>query len=195
MEEQTNMPAATAPSPNGIARPSNLSSPAPSQLLPSPASSAARQTKAAAAVRPKPPAESKSPAVAPPMHQESNMAARHAHDRLLYLMAAFVGQEVSLTLHTSERFTGIFSAVSLDGPDACYMLKMARRASSVPSEQSNGSSDPSSAYVGYGDDHVMSFDARDVVCLDATKVTTDRIQSKLSNGESHPNRLRAPNIF
>ena len=38
-------------------------------------------------------------------------------------------------------------------------------------------------YIGYGEDHVKTFDIAEVVELNAPDVATDRISAKLSNGK------------
>ncbi|KAB8596087.1 hypothetical protein FH972_025796 [Carpinus fangiana] len=119
------------------------------------------------------PPHSKSPA--PPAAHDSSLSSQHSHDRLLFLVANFVGCTATVTLASGDSFTGVFSAPSLDLPDLRYALKMARKVV-------NGSAQ--STYAGVGEDHLMLFDVKDVVDLAVANVALDKVRAKPANGSS-----------
>ncbi|KAF2771248.1 hypothetical protein EJ03DRAFT_325697 [Teratosphaeria nubilosa] len=104
----------------------------------------------------------------------------HMHDRLSYLVTAFVGKDATLTLRSQEQYTGIFSGMAKDK----YTMKMVRRTKSPSSQQSNGVTEAHADYVGEGDDHVMNFDVQDTVDLAVENVSTAFAKAK-ENGTVH----------
>lgn len=133
--------------------------------------------------RPKSQIETKS-ATPASMPQELNIAGRHAHDRLLFLMANWVGCEAHVTLKNQDRFTGIFSTASIESSVNSIALKMSWRLPYQTGDQTNGILDTSPDYVGYGPDHVMTFDIKDIVNVEVPSATTDKVQQKHVNGMS-----------
>jgi len=112
----------------------------------------------------------------------------HAHDRLLFLLANFVGRTAKVTVKNGHQYVGIFSGSSFDTSESHYVLKMARKLSVDANNKTNGVSDEQSeGYTGYGNDHVMTFDIKDVVDLAVTEVSLDSATPKLSNGRSCSN--------
>lgn len=104
----------------------------------------------------------------------------HAHDRLLFLVANFVGSTATLTTASGDRFTGVFSTPSLEPPELKYALKMTKQLGQSTTDQDSAS------YVGIGEDHVMLFDVKDVVDLAVANVALDKVQLKASNGKTTP---------
>ncbi|KAK7555732.1 PAB1 binding protein-like protein [Phyllosticta citricarpa] len=117
---------------------------------------------------------------------------QHAHDRMVYLISNFIGYEANVTLKNGERFTGIFSAPSLEQQEHRYVLKMTKKLPSS-SGQTNGAAEPHSEYCGAGPEHKMAFDVKDVVLLNADGVSTDKAQAKPRNGESGRGATEASN--
>lgn len=116
--------------------------------------------------------------------RETNTPDKHANDRLLFLLASFVGNVAHITVQSGDKFTGIFSAASFPkelGTSHQYVLKMVKR-QTLLSQQSNGSVQDPEEYIGYGDDHVVVFDAKDIVDINVAGVITDKAQVKLTNG-------------
>ena len=109
---------------------------------------------------------------------------KHAHDRLLFLLASFVGHLTHITVSNGDQFTGIFSAASLpdSGEPHRYILKMVKQQHQA-SKLANGDSPQATTYTGFGEDHVMVFDMKDVVQFNVQNVSTDKIQAKLTNGK------------
>ncbi|EFQ96688.1 PAB1-binding protein 1 [Nannizzia gypsea CBS 118893] len=105
-----------------------------------------------------------------PASKESSTPDQHAHDRLIFLLTAAIGSNVSLTMKDGEKFAGIFSGSTLESNETILILKMARHppsvsdSSSSPSTaattQSNGVSQSESPYVGSGPDHQFSVMSR-----------------------------------
>ncbi|KAK4549685.1 hypothetical protein LTR36_004986 [Oleoguttula mirabilis] len=117
----------------------------------------------------------------PPQAQAKSSAGsqvdKHAHDRLLYIIAHFTGQDATLTLKNGEQFTGVFSGGSFDSvAKTQYVLKMAKRTRLPSHQQVNGTVEMPDEYTGDGEDHVMTFDVQDTVDLAVTDVTTSSAQ-------------------
>lgn len=127
--------------------------------------------------------EPKSPATTA-IPNETNIAGKHSHDRLLFLTASWVGCLANVTLKNHESFTGIFSAASLESSINCIVLKMTKRLQAPTTEPPNGTTTTPDEYLGYGDDHVMTFDMKDVITLEIPNATTDRLQQRAVNGKS-----------
>jgi len=111
--------------------------------------------------------------------RETNTADKHARDRLLFLLATFMGCTATVTVKSGNRFSGVFSGASLETTELAYVLKMVKQ---LQSEQTNGFSESHDGYVGYGDDHAMTFEIKDVVDMAVTNVFTEKLHSKLGNG-------------
>ncbi|KAK8180530.1 uncharacterized protein BKA78DRAFT_65004 [Phyllosticta capitalensis] len=117
---------------------------------------------------------------------------QHAHDRMVHLLSNFIGYEAKVTLKNGERFSGIFSAPSLEQQESRYVLKMAKKLPSS-SGQTNGAAESHSDYCGVGPEHKMSFDVKDVVLLNAEGVSTDKALARPRNGESSSGAAEASN--
>ncbi|KAG9622074.1 hypothetical protein KCV04_g13411, partial [Aureobasidium melanogenum] len=100
------------------------------------------------------------------LQQENGTSNKHATDRLLFLIANFTGMEVAVFLKNGEKFTGVFSSASTEPADPRLTLKFTKKLS----QQTNGTTDQSDAYVGEGEDHAMSFSLPDVVDLSVTNL-------------------------
>lgn len=114
--------------------------------------------------------------------KETNTPDKHAHDRLLFLAASFIGRPAKVTVKNGHQFAGIFSGSSFEQAESYYVLKMARKLPEETTVAENGPDEPAEEFIGYGVDHVMTFDLKDVVDLTVTEVSTDTTLSKLSNG-------------
>ncbi|KAF2759452.1 hypothetical protein EJ05DRAFT_484405 [Pseudovirgaria hyperparasitica] len=114
-----------------------------------------------------------------PTESNSIIAEKHAADRMLFLLAGFVGHHSFFTLKNGDKYSGIFSGASLETSESRYVFKMVKRV-----QQANGSPEPIDEYIGTGGDHVMSVDIVDVVDLDVQQVKLDRIQPRQQNGIS-----------
>ncbi|EGD86649.2 uncharacterized protein TERG_02906 [Trichophyton rubrum CBS 118892] len=120
-----------------------------------------------------------------PASKESSTPDQHAHDRLIFLLTAAIGSNVSLTMKDGEKFTGIFSGSTLESNETILILKMARRPlSESDSAQSNGVSQNEPSYVGSGSDHQLLIDVQDITCLDIQSLSTSGVVAKDQNGAS-----------
>ena len=117
-----------------------------------------------------------------PMAQETNIAARHSNDRLFFLMASMVGCQTHITLKNSDRYSGIFSAASLDASANAVTLKMSKKRQTPAEDQVNGANDATQENVGYGEDRVMVFNMKDVDNMEFPNVMIDKAQQRLVNG-------------
>ncbi|KAL8711363.1 MAG: hypothetical protein Q9220_004260 [cf. Caloplaca sp. 1 TL-2023] len=115
----------------------------------------------------------------PPM--EVGNADKHAYDRLVYLMANFLGNPALVTLKNGEKFSGIFFGSSLEGKESKYLLKMVQRVSSSERAETNGNHETLGEYIGSGEDHAVSFETKDVADLAVDGVTFETSQ-KATNG-------------
>ncbi|CAK4027913.1 Hypothetical predicted protein [Lecanosticta acicola] len=97
---------------------------------------------------------------------------KHAHDRSLFLLAQFIGKDVTLSLKNGEQFAGVYSGCSLELSKTQHIIKMARRTRPPTQQQANGNTGLSSEYIGQGEDYVMSFDVQDTVDLFVEDVST-----------------------
>ncbi|THW62436.1 hypothetical protein D6D25_02297 [Aureobasidium pullulans] len=93
--------------------------------------------------------------------QENGTSAKHATDRLLFLLVNYTGMEVSIFLRSGEHFSGIFSAASTEPNDARVTLKYTKKST----HQTNGTAEQADQYIGEGQDHVTTFNLQDVVDL------------------------------
>ncbi|KAM5445187.1 poly(A)-binding protein binding protein [Microsporum audouinii] len=123
----------------------------------------------------------------PASNKESSTPDQHAHDRLIFLLTAAIGSNVSLTMKDGEKFTGIFSGSTLESNETIIILKMARHPpsdSEAASTQSNGVSQTKSPYVGSGPDHQLMIYVQDITCLDIPSLSTSGVAAKEQNGPS-----------
>ncbi|KAI9771328.1 MAG: hypothetical protein M1840_002298 [Geoglossum simile] len=121
--------------------------------------------------------------------KETNTPDRHANDRLLFLMANFLGRHAVVTVKNGEKFAGIFSGSS-ESNEPAYVLKMVKHLKPASgNEQSNGLRDSASGYIGTGAEHVMIFEIRDVVDLSVEAVVFNDVASRPQNGASSTFRI------
>ncbi|KAK2879392.1 hypothetical protein FQN49_000935, partial [Arthroderma sp. PD_2] len=119
----------------------------------------------------------------PASNKESFTPDQHAHDRLIFLLTAAIGSNVTVTMKDGEKFTGIFSGSTLESNETILILKMARRSASDPeSAQSNGVGHDEGKYVGSGPDHQLMVDAQDITSLDIPSLSTTGVAAKEQNG-------------
>lgn len=69
----------------------------------------------------------------------------------------------------------------MDNNESTYLLKMVRRVKLNSEAESNGVINSEVEYIGSGEDHAMSFEAKDVIDL-AVKDVTFNLQDKVPNG-------------
>ena len=69
----------------------------------------------------------------------------------------------------------------MDNNESTYLLKMVRRVKLGNEAESNGVVNSEVEYVGSGEDHAMSFDAKDVIDL-AVKDVSFNLQDRVQNG-------------
>ena len=112
---------------------------------------------------------------------DSSSSEHHSHDRLLFLAACAVGYHATITTISGDSFTGIFSGASLEKPVSKYVLKMVKRAISVKDQYPNGNIE-NTEYVGYGSDHVMTFDPVDVSHCTFSGLQIDKTHNRVGNG-------------
>ncbi|KAF2720732.1 hypothetical protein K431DRAFT_225624 [Polychaeton citri CBS 116435] len=110
-------------------------------------------------------------------------AEKHAHDRLLWVVAHFIGQDATITLNNGEQFKGVFCGASLEPSEAQYTLKMVQRIRPPTHQQSNGTVELLEEYVGDGEDYTMTFNVQDTSDLFVPEVVTSQAHS-LSNGST-----------
>ncbi|EMC97447.1 hypothetical protein BAUCODRAFT_452678 [Baudoinia panamericana UAMH 10762] len=106
-------------------------------------------------------------------------ADKHAHDRLLFVLAHSQGMDATITLKNGEQFAGIFAGGSFDSVSTSkYALKMTRRVAPPSGHQVNGNVETHDETVGEGEDRVMTFDIQDTVSLDVKDVVTASAQQQ-----------------
>lgn len=131
-------------------------------------------------------------------------AEKHAHDRLLFLLANFTvslthstrlhaltsrqGLPATVTLKNGEQFSGIFSGASTTPTDGRYILKMVKRVGAPAGHQTNGAVELSDEYIGEGEDHVLAIDMQDTVDLEVRNVDLEGSQIKAASGMGHLQR-------
>ncbi|KAL2872145.1 putative PAB1 binding protein (Pbp1) [Aspergillus lucknowensis] len=113
-----------------------------------------------------------------PFLKESNTPDNHAHDRLLFLFASFIGLTTTITTRNGDEFSGIFSSSSLEPSDSSITLKMAQRQSKQDQHRSNGVSDATSPFLGSAPEHSVTFNVNDVVGISVPNVTTTDVLAK-----------------
>lgn len=126
-----------------------------------------------------------------PGHDASNPD-KYAHDRLLFLIANMVGNPTTVTVKSGDRFTGILSGASLpkDPTDSpAFVLKMTKKVNSGTT-QVNGHADAADEYVGYGEDHVMTFSEKDIFDLNVNSLSLNKVSVKATNGMCSTQSIR-----
>ncbi|KAJ5333692.1 SM domain found in ataxin-2 [Penicillium brevicompactum] len=119
-----------------------------------------------------------------PNQKESNTSDNHAHDRLVFLFASFIGLQTTITTKSGDKYTGIFSSSSLEPNEVSFLLKMVQRASQEGQFRANGVSDVATPFLGSAPEHIMSFEVKDVIDISVPNVTTAEISAKEPNGAS-----------
>ncbi|KAI9678159.1 MAG: hypothetical protein M1817_006104 [Caeruleum heppii] len=114
--------------------------------------------------------------------KETNTPDKHAHDRLLFLLANFIGRTATVTVANGDKFEGIFAGSSLEPSDSACVLKMVKQTTFGAQHQTNGVKSTTSDYTGSGPDHVMSFEMKDVVDITVDTVTFFDAPSRVQNG-------------
>ncbi|KAJ5160484.1 uncharacterized protein N7482_007488 [Penicillium canariense] len=117
-----------------------------------------------------------------PGQKESNTPDSHAHDRLVFLFASFIGLHTTITTKSGEKFTGIFSSSSLEATDSSFLLKMVQRTSQENQGKANGASDTTASYLGSAPEHSMAFDIKEVADIAVPNVSPAEVSVKESNG-------------
>jgi len=111
---------------------------------------------------------------------------KHAHDRLLFLIANMVGNMATVVVKNGDRFTGVLSAASLQkdiGDAPLFVLKMTKKISSSNGE-ANGSFNAIDEYVGNGEDHIMTFSQNDIIDLSVENLSLEKSAGKNANSMS-----------
>ncbi|CEJ60643.1 hypothetical protein PMG11_09211 [Penicillium brasilianum] len=117
-----------------------------------------------------------------PGQKESNTSDSHAHDRLVFLFASFIGLRTTITTKSGEKFTGIFSSSNLEASESSFLLKMVQHAAQENQGKANGVSDTATPYVGSAPEHSMAFDIKDVADISVPNVSPAEVSVKESNG-------------
>ncbi|SLM34481.1 LsmAD domain [Lasallia pustulata] len=112
---------------------------------------------------------------------ETSTPDRHANDRFLFLLANFIGLQSTVTVKNGDTFSGILTSCALENNEPTYFFKMVRRVKLASEAESNGVVNSEVEYIGSGEDHAMSFEAKDVIDL-AVKDVSFNVQDKGQNG-------------
>ncbi|KAJ5099032.1 hypothetical protein N7532_006033 [Penicillium argentinense] len=120
-----------------------------------------------------------------PGQKESSTADHHAHDRVVFLCASYVGLQTTITTNNGDQYTGIMSSSAIEpNSGSSFLLKMVQRSSQENQPKSNGVSDVTSPYLGATPEHSMSFDFSDIAGITVPKVSPAEVTVKESNGAS-----------
>ena len=103
---------------------------------------------------------------------------------VIQLIPTWQGLSASVTVSNGDVYSGIFFGASMEKEECKYLLKMVQQTRHGNKTEMNGVRETMSEYIGVGDDHAMSFNARDVVDL-AVEGATIATQEKRSNGKLH----------
>ncbi|KAL8674929.1 MAG: hypothetical protein Q9168_000632 [Polycauliona sp. 1 TL-2023] len=117
----------------------------------------------------------------PAANMELANADKHAHDRLVFLMANFMGLSASVTVKNGDVFSGIWYGSSFENNEPRCSLQMVQRVKASDKSEINGDHETHDDYVGFGDNHSMGFDMKDVIHVAVEGVTFDN-REKLLNG-------------
>lgn len=91
------------------------------------------------------------------------------------------GLPASLTVTNGSVFSGVFAGSTMEQHEIGYLLKMVQQISG-PKTEVNGVHEVSADYIGIGEDHAMSFDAKEVIELFVEGVAFGGLDKK-QNGE------------
>ncbi|KAL8728979.1 MAG: hypothetical protein Q9166_005074 [cf. Caloplaca sp. 2 TL-2023] len=117
----------------------------------------------------------------PATNMEMGNADKHAHDRLVFLMANFMGLPASVTVKNGDVFSGVFFGSSFENNELGCLLQMVQKVKSSDQAETNGDHEVHGEYIGSGENHAMSFDMKDVIDLAIEGVTFDN-RDKVLNG-------------
>ncbi|KAL8675829.1 MAG: hypothetical protein Q9186_007569 [Xanthomendoza sp. 1 TL-2023] len=120
----------------------------------------------------------------PALNMELANADKHAHDRLVFLMANFMGFPASVTVKNGDIFSGIFFGSSFENSELGCLLQMVQKVKASDKAESNGDHETYGDYIGFGDNHAMSFDMKDVINLAVEGVTFDNRDNSLNGASS-----------
>ncbi|KAI9850032.1 MAG: hypothetical protein M1838_006172 [Thelocarpon superellum] len=116
--------------------------------------------------------------------RETNTPNKHANDRMIFLLANFIGRRASITVSNGNIFTGIFSGASLDAGESAWVLRMTQQTKQKSVHQANGVDDSAPDYIGSGPEHIMSFETKDVIDVAVNGVAFTDAPSRGQNGVS-----------
>ena len=100
----------------------------------------------------------------------------------------FQGQKATITTKNSGVFSGIFFGASMEKSEPEYLLKMVQQVRVGHKGDSNGVRENPRDFIGFGEDHAMSFKAREVIDLAVEGIAINN-QDRRANGWSRLNRL------
>ncbi|KAL9001119.1 MAG: hypothetical protein Q9169_000302 [Polycauliona sp. 2 TL-2023] len=116
----------------------------------------------------------------PPANMELANADKHAHDRLVFLMANFMGLPASVTVKNGDVFSGIFYGSLFENNEPRCSLQMVQKVKASDKTEINGDHEIHDEYVGFGDNYSMGFDMKDVIDVAVEGVTFDNREKLLS---------------
>ncbi|CAD6589729.1 MAG: hypothetical protein ASARMPRED_004182 [Alectoria sarmentosa] len=116
------------------------------------------------------------------INQEANME-KLPNERLMYLLANFMGLTATVTLKNGEMFSGIFFGASMENNESSFILKMVQQIRTTEKSEVNGAQDDVGAYFGVGEDHTTLFDTQNVADLAVEGVGLGA-QEKYRNGST-----------
>ncbi|KAL8854678.1 MAG: hypothetical protein Q9221_000460 [Calogaya cf. arnoldii] len=119
----------------------------------------------------------------PAANTELANADKHAHDRLVFLMANFMGLPAVVTVKNADAFSGIFCGSTFENNEPKCFLQMVQKVKAKDKTEINGDHETHDDYVGVGENHSMSFDMKDVINVAVEGVTFDN-RDKLLNGST-----------
>lgn len=113
--------------------------------------------------------------------QDSTSGEKPCNERLMFLFAnamvsfhepqavSFLskytsqGQTSTITTKSGDIFSGIFFGASMDKSEPEYLLKMVQQVRAGHKGDANGVRETSRDFIGFGEDHAMSFKMKEVV--------------------------------
>ncbi|KAL8775681.1 MAG: hypothetical protein Q9209_000177 [Squamulea sp. 1 TL-2023] len=113
-------------------------------------------------------------------NMELGNADKHAHDRLVFLLANFMGLPASVTVKNGDVFSGIFFGSSFENNELACLLQMVQKVKASEKAEINGDHEINGDYVGHGENHAMSFDMKDIIDLAVEDVTFDNRDKSLT---------------
>ncbi|KAI4224673.1 MAG: hypothetical protein L6R36_004481 [Xanthoria steineri] len=117
----------------------------------------------------------------PAANMELANADKHAHDRLVFLMANFMGLPALVTVKNGDVFSGIFCGSSFENNEPRCSLQMVQKVRAADKAEMNGDHEVHDDYVGFGENYSMGFDMKDVIDVAVEGVIFDN-REKLLNG-------------